>query len=124
MKLKLDENLPAGGAEILRAANHDVATVAAQGLCSTGDRSLIGLCREEGRALVTPDLDFSNPLLFKPADYTGIVVLRLPNAPTHADLLAALGTLAAGLSQNDVCKKLWIVRGGRIREYEPQEDSG
>lgn len=78
----------------------------------------------ESRALVTLDLDFSNPLLFKPADYTGIVVLRLPNAPTHADLLAALGTLAAGLAQNDVCGNLWIVRGGRIRQYEPHEDSG
>ncbi len=124
MKLKLDENLPVGGAEILRAADHDVATVAGQGLCATDDRRLIDLCRDENRLLVTLDLDFSNPLLFKPTDYSGIVVLRLPKAATHADLLAALETLIDGLSQNDVSGKLRIVRRGRIREYEPPEDSG
>ncbi len=124
MKLKLDENLPCSAAEMLQAADHDVSTVGGQDLCSTGDRRLIGLCRDERRELVTFDLDFSNPLLFKPTDYTGIVVLRLPNGPTHADLLAALETLIAGLAQNDVCGRLRVVRRGRIREYDPEEDSG
>ncbi len=124
MKLKLDENLPVGGAETLRAADHDVATVADQGLCATDDRRLIDLCRAEKRSLVTLDLDFSNPLLFKPANYSGIIVLRLPKAATHADLLAALETLIDGLAQNDVSEKLWIVQRGRIREYEPPESSG
>lgn len=124
MKLKLDENLPASGAESLRQAGHDVASVASQELCSASDERLIHLCRAEGRALVTLDLDFGNPLRFNPPDYTGIVVLRLPNAPTHSDLIAAMETLAAGLAQNDVFGKLWIVRGRRIRQYEPREDVG
>ena len=119
MKLKLDENLPASGAESLRRSDHDVATVASEGLCSTSDGRLIDLCRNEGRVLVTLDLDFSNPLRFNPTDYAGIVVLRLPHAPTHSDLIAAMETLAAGLAQNDVFGRLWIVRSGRIRQYEP-----
>lgn len=73
---------------------------------------------------MTLDLDFSNPLLFKPADYTGIAVLRLPHAPTHGDLLTALETLIDGLARNEIDGKLWIVQRGRIREYEPGEDSG
>jgi len=35
---------------------------------------------------VTQDLDFANPLVFKPEDYAGIAVLRLPSHPAAADL--------------------------------------
>jgi hypothetical protein len=66
MKLKLDENLGRRGEQILLDAAHDVATVADQGLTTAKDAVLIEVCRQEGRCLVTMDMDFANPFLSPP----------------------------------------------------------
>jgi len=70
------------------------------------------------------DLDFGNPLLFHPARYAGIAVLRLPSRPSHQDLLDVAETLAEALTLESITGKLWIVQKGRIREYQDEEGKG
>jgi Domain of unknown function (DUF5615) len=118
MKLKLDENLGQRTSELFKRQGHDVSSVPEQSLSSASDRELIEICRRERRCLVTLDLDFGNPLLFRPADYAGIAVLRLPARPSHRDLLEVAETLAAALAQQEVEGKLWIAQRGRIRVYQ------
>ena len=122
MKLKLDENLGARGAEILHRAGHDVATVPDQRLCAASDRALIAACAAEKRCLVTLDLDFANPLLFKPSDYGGIAVLRLPAQASAEHLFSAIRVLAQGLDRAEIAGKLWIVETQHIREYQEEAD--
>lgn len=118
MKLKLDENLGRLAAEILRSGGHDVETVPAENLRSASDRVLIERCLTESRCLVTLDLEFGNPLLFRPAAYTGIVVLRLPPKPTRDHLITCVRTLNAALATDEVTGKLWMVQRGRVRKYQ------
>ena len=121
MKLKLDENLGLRGKHVLDAAGHDACTVAAQQLTAADDRHLIEICRLEGRALVTLDVDFANPLVFPPADYAGIAVIRLPKRPTAADLQAGLETLVRALNVESLTGRLWIVERGRVRIHQGAE---
>lgn len=95
--------------------------VAGQGLSGATDLALIDVCRSERRCLVTLDLDFGNPLLFKPSEYDGIAVLRLPSRPSPEDLLDTIRTLIGGFARDNIEGKLWIVQKGRIRAYQPEE---
>jgi len=109
------------GREILSRAGHDVATVASQSLEKAGDAKLIECCRREARRPGFTGLDFANPLHFKPSQYSGIAVLRLPRKPSHADLLKAVHTLAAGLEREKLDGQLWVVESGRIRVFQEKQ---
>ncbi len=122
MRFKLDEKLGNQAAELFRRANHDVATVPEQKLCSSSDLELLRICKVEDRCLVTLDLDFGNPLNFQPKKYAGIAVLRLPNKPTPNDLFDAVRTMIAGLAQKNIERQLWVIQRGRIRVYQPEEE--
>lgn len=82
------------------------------------------ICAKEKRCLVTLDMDFSNPLLFNPAEYSGIAVLRVPSPCTLKDIQEAAETLLLGLQRESIDGLLWIVQTGRIRIYQPEGNSG
>lgn len=121
MRLKLDENLGRAAADLFRHAGHEVETVREEGLSGSSDEEVIATCKQEQRGLVTLDLDFSNPLVFHPARYWGIMVLRLSAKPSHEALLTVCRTLLQALERDSVVGKLWSVERGRIREYRPAD---
>jgi predicted nuclease of predicted toxin-antitoxin system len=77
VRFKLDENMPVEAAELLTRDGHDAVTVLDQKLNGAGDPDVAAACREEGRVLVTLDVDFGDIRSYPPRECPGIVVLRL-----------------------------------------------
>jgi len=113
-RFKVDENLPAEIADLLRNEGHDAVSVADQSMSGCGDPALAKACREESRALVTLDLDFSDIRAYPPGEYQGIVVLR-PMVQTSPSLIPLTGRMAALVGKEPLAGCLWIVDDAQVR---------
>ncbi len=120
MKLKLDENLGKRLVSSFQGAGHDAVTAGDQRLSGSADRDLIHHCRNEERVLVTLDLDFANPFIFRPSQFRGIAVLRPIEPVSSRELEALCRTLIAGLSSDNINGKLWIIERARIRVHQEE----
>lgn len=76
MRFKVDENLPAEHAALLRNAGYEADTVGDQDMTGVDDSALFARCQAEGRILLTLDLDFGNVQAYPPKSHSGIVVFR------------------------------------------------
>lgn len=114
VKFKVDENMPVEVAALLAQAGHDAVTVRDQQMSGHADPAVAQMCRNEGRALVTLDLDFADIRAYPPADYPGIIVLRLSRFDKHR-VLFAVGRLSPTLDQEPLAGKLWIVDETKVR---------
>jgi predicted nuclease of predicted toxin-antitoxin system len=114
MKLEVDENLPVEIALSLREAGHDALTVLDQGLGGYADGHVADVCKRERRALVTLDTDFANVQAFPPAEYSGLLVLRLQRQD-KSHVLAAFQRIIPLLESEPLERKLWIVDEHRVR---------
>ena len=115
-RFKLDENLPARAAGILRAAGHDVVSVLDQGLGGAPDAAVALACTQEDRVLITLDLDFADIRSYGSPDSPGIVVMRVArqDADTVCSLLQRVeGDLEPGPSRGS----LWILEPSRLRVW-------
>ena len=113
-KFKVDENMPAEAAALLAQAGHDAATVPDQRMGGRPDPDVAAVCRREDRAVVTLDLDFCDIRAYPPADYPGIIVLRLARLDKRR-VLSALQRLLPLLNQEPLQGKLWIVGETTVR---------
>jgi predicted nuclease of predicted toxin-antitoxin system len=76
MKLKLDENLSRHLKAMLEKYHHDVATAAEEGLLSKPDTLVAKAAAEEGRILLTLDVEFADLRKYPPGSHPGIVLFR------------------------------------------------
>ena len=113
MKLKIDENLPSGCADVLRGAGLDADTVADERLTGAEDFRIAERCRSEGRVLITLDLDFANIRAYPPAEYAGIIILRAKKQDKHA-VLTLVDRIALVLTNRVPGDSRWL-RSTRAR---------
>lgn len=114
MRFKLDENLPADAAELLRGAGHDAVTVLDQAMGGSSDPNVAVVCQAEDRALITLDTDFADIRTYPPSEHGGLIVLRLRRQDkTH--VLDVLRRARPLLETEPVRGRLWIVDEERVR---------
>lgn len=121
MKFKIDENLPVELADLLRAAGYDATTVHEQGLRGVPDESVLRMCLQEGRILITLDLDFANIAAYPPKQYPGFLVLR-PSRQDKPRLIDLVGRTIPLLSTEPVEHRLWIIEEARVRIHPTEPD--
>ena len=114
MRFKIDENLPIEARDLLLRAGHEAETVVDEDLSGTPDLQIASVCLAERRAIVTLDLDFADIRSYPPADYAGIIVLRLSRQDKPA-VLSLLQRLVQPLQVEQLDGRLWIVDQHRIR---------
>jgi len=114
LRFKVDENLPIEVAVVLRNAGFLADTVWDEGLSGASDQDIALVCRQEGRALITLDLDFADIRTYPPEEYAGIIVLRL-RQQDKISVLAVMQPLISLLQRESVRGHLWIVDEKRVR---------
>jgi predicted nuclease of predicted toxin-antitoxin system len=101
-------------ADALQAKGHDAMTVAEQGLTGKIDAIIAEICKDEGRAIITFDLDFANVQEYPPENYSGLIVLRLA-LPSRNRVMKALAQVLDLIDSTTLVGTLWIVEESRIR---------
>jgi predicted nuclease of predicted toxin-antitoxin system len=114
MQFKTDENLPLEAVALLRAAGHDALSVFDQSLSGQPDTRVAAVCKREDRARITLDTDFADIRTYRPADYPGLLVLRLARQ-SAPEVLRVMRRLLEVLKTADCRGQLWIVEHERIR---------
>jgi predicted nuclease of predicted toxin-antitoxin system len=70
-KIKLDENFPPTLLSLFQSEVIDASSVYLQNISGADDNLVYKICREEGRILVTFDLDFANIIRYPTNDTPG-----------------------------------------------------
>ncbi|MFQ5632419.1 MAG: DUF5615 family PIN-like protein [bacterium] len=115
MKIFIDECIWQVTHDFVRQLGHDIVTAIEAGLGGEDDEVLLAQAVSENRAFLTRDMHFSNILLYPPAKYPGIIVLKIKPQTTTA----VHQTLAKTLSyfdQDTIQKTLVIVDHNKFRE--------
>lgn len=114
MRFKTDENLHPEVAQLLCVHGHDAVTVLDQNMRGFSDGKIAEVCRAEGRALLTLDLDFADVRKYPPKDYPGLVVFRL-RTKNRAGVLELVRKVLPLLETDNVMRRLWIVQQDKLR---------
>jgi predicted nuclease of predicted toxin-antitoxin system len=90
MHFLIDANLPRSILPTLARLGHSAEHVNDIGLKGAPDEQIVARARATQAALITRDLDFSDIRQYPPADFHGIVVMRIPDDTAAADIVRIL----------------------------------
>jgi predicted nuclease of predicted toxin-antitoxin system len=112
-KFLLDENLSRSTKLFLLDLGYDVKSASDYKMLGCADTDILRRAALENRIVITHDLDFGN-LLNYPANYTGVIILRLGDQSPKATN-SVLGSCLKKLDHKTLINSLIIVSEDRYR---------
>ena len=110
----VDENTTASLADALRASGFVADHVYDVGLQGHADPDIFAYAQAQRRILITGDLGFGNITRYPPPHH-GIIVLRIPDTASTAELIQEVLDTLTGLAGQNLEDSLVIVQKGRFR---------
>ena len=98
--------------EGLQAAGYPTARLIDEGLRGCSDSVIFTQVRFR-TVIITRDKDFLKTDLF-PIPHSGIIVVRLSNGTSIADIIHEVVNALATLSERDLANKVYIIEQGRV----------
>lgn len=108
----LDENLPKSLWKALRAAGYPTARLVEEGLRGRPDSVIFHQVRSRA-TIITRDKDFLKTDQF-PTPHSGIIVVRLPNSTSVAEVIREVLNALNTLTGQDLTNKVFVVEPGQV----------
>ena len=112
-RLLLDENLPKTLWKTLQAAGYPTARLVDEGLRGQPDSVIFRQVRSRA-TIITRDKDFLKTDQF-PIPHSGIIVVRLPNSTSVAEVVREVLNALTTLTEQDLTNKVFVVEPGQVR---------
>lgn len=120
MRFFVDANLPRSTIDCVTKRGHHVQFARDVGFATAPDSQIAQHVRQSGQALLTRDVDFSDIRQYPPEQYGGIVVMRLPDHYTAAEIVAVLDRfLAEPQFLDNLPGRLAVMDENRVRFRPP-----
>ncbi|MCX7993668.1 MAG: DUF5615 family PIN-like protein [Fimbriimonadales bacterium] len=115
MRFLIDEDLPHTLTDIFAAAGYEALHVREVGLRGMPDEQIAAYAQTHHLCLVTADLGFADVRIYPPAQYAGIVVLRVPTSASKATLQQLIEEWLQSGQVEKAQGNLTIIEPGRVR---------
>ena len=112
-RLLLDENLPKTLWKALQAAGYPTTRLVDEGLRGQPDSVIFRQVRSRA-TIITRDKDFLKTDQF-PIPHSGIIVVRLPNSTSVAEVVREVLNALTTLTEQDLTNKVFVVEPGQVR---------
>ena len=114
MKFLVDMPLSPAIARWLGANSHDAVHAADLGLHSATDDQIVARAAQEGRVVVTADLDYPRLLAVSNAVGPGLILFR-SGSWTESEIRGRLHALLTELSETEIAQSIVVIERDRVR---------
>lgn len=115
LRFLIDEDLPHALTTVFASAGYEALHIRDVGLRGAPDEQIAAYAQAHHLCLVSADLGFADIRLYPPAQYAGIIVLRVPTSATKAVLAELIQEWLASGHAEKARGNLTIVEPGRVR---------